>query len=83
MKFKIDLKRLIRIFDRLTLLEQPDGPVLRPDAIGSGFWCDAEDADPNNSNRMPDSGPLDKFFERGGMTIKDVLDENGDDPSAA
>ena len=38
MKFWIDLKRLVRIFHRLTLLEQPDKPRLQPDAIGSGFW---------------------------------------------
>ena len=39
---------------------------------------------PNDPNQLPDSGPLDKLFERGGMTIKDVLstfdDYNGDDP---
>ena len=85
MNFWINLKRLVRIFHRLTLLEQPDKPRLRPDAIGSGFWCYREDADPNEPNVMPDSGPLDKFFERGGISIKDVLDsdDNGNDPSAA
>ena len=36
------------------------------------------------TGQMPDSGPLDKFFEGGGMTIKEVVDTmDDDDPSAA
>ena len=62
MKFKIDLKRLIRIFDRLTLLEQPDGPVLRPDAIGSGFGVTQKMPIQTIRTEMPDSGPARKIL---------------------
>ena len=78
-RFAIDLKRLLRIFHRLELLDTPDRKQRPLDAMGQ-WWYDPNPR-PDGMNRMSDSGPLDEFFELGGISIKDVLEDiDGDDP---